>query len=96
MTSTISPSTAAALSANSWCNGLPAAAMWKITTIMPQETTASKPAIHPFTVARNPIAPMVARHGGATFQTNMFSIVKTAFEVAVTRLVNMPGIRFAK
>ena len=39
---------------------------------------------------------LVAKHGGATFQTNMFSIVKTAFDVAVTRLVNMPGIRLAK
>ena len=64
--------------------------------IMPQETTASKPAIHPLTMARNAIAPTVAKHGGATFQTNMFSIVKTAFDVAVTRLVNTPGMRLAK
>ena len=63
---------------------------------MPQETTASIAAIHTLTVARNAIAPMVAKHGGATFQTNMFSIVKTAFDVAVTRLVSMPGIRLAK
>jgi hypothetical protein len=47
-------------------------------------------------MARNPIAPTVAKQGGATFQTNMFSIVKTAFDVAVTLLVNMPGIRLAK
>ena len=70
--------------------------MWKITTIMPQEPTASTPAIHPLTMARYATAAMVAKHGGATFQTNMFSIVKTAFDVAVTRLVNMPGIRSAK
>jgi len=48
------------------------------------------------TVAISAIEPSVATHGGATFQTNMFSIVKTAFDVAVTLLVNMPGIRLAK
>src|SRR5262249_31233879 len=35
----------------------------------------------------------VAMHGGMTFQTDMFCKVKTAFEVAVMRLVNVPGIR---
>ena len=35
-------------------------------------------------------------HGGSTFQMNMFSSVYTAFEVAVIRLVNVPGIRSTK
>jgi hypothetical protein len=35
-------------------------------------------------------------HGGITFQTDMFWRVKTALEVAVIRLVNVPGIRSAK
>ena len=42
------------------------------------------------------IAATVAAHGGSTFQTNMFSPVKTALEVAVTRLVSVPGMRSAK
>ena len=37
------------------------------------------------------MAPTVAMHGGSTLQTNMFSMVKTAFDVAVIRLVNVPG-----
>ena len=35
-------------------------------------------------------------HGGITFHTNMFSTVNTAFEVAVMRLVSMPGSRSEK
>ena len=42
------------------------------------------------------IAAIVAMHGGNTFQTNMFSTVKIAFEVAVIRLVSMPGRRSEK
>ena len=42
------------------------------------------------------IAAIVAMHGGNTFQTNMFSTVKTAFDVAVIRLVSMPGRRSEK
>ena len=42
------------------------------------------------------IEPAVAMHGGNTFQTNMFSTVNTALEVAVMRLVSMPGSRSAK
>ena len=38
----------------------------------------------------------VATHGGSTFQTNMFSTVNMAFEVAVMRLVSVPGSRSAK
>ena len=41
-------------------------------------------------------AATVAAHGGRTFQTNMFSAVNTALEVAVTRLVNVPGRRSEK
>ena len=42
-------------------------------------------------MATSAIAATVATQGGSTFQMNMFSIVKTAFEVAVMRLVSMPG-----
>ncbi len=38
----------------------------------------------------------VATHGGMTFQTNIFSMEKMALEVAVMRLVSMPGKRSAK
>ncbi|GJD98887.1 hypothetical protein GMJLKIPL_0800 [Methylobacterium isbiliense] len=42
------------------------------------------------------IAPNAAAQGGITFQTNMFSAVKIAFEVAVMRLASVPGCRSAK
>ena len=42
------------------------------------------------------IAPAVATQGGNTFQTNMFSTVNTALEVAVMRLVSIPGRRSVK
>ena len=48
------------------------------------------------TVTTKPMAISVAMHGGITFQTDMFCKVKTALEVAVIRLVNVPGIRSAK
>ena len=48
------------------------------------------------TVPISTIAVMVAIHGGNTFQMNMFSTVKTAFEVAVMRLVSIPGSRSEK
>jgi hypothetical protein len=35
-------------------------------------------------------------HGGSTFQTNILSTVKTALEVAVIRLVSIPGNRSEK
>jgi hypothetical protein len=38
----------------------------------------------------------VAMQGGITFHTDMFCKVKTALDVAVTRLVNVPGMRSAK
>jgi hypothetical protein len=38
----------------------------------------------------------VAMHGGSTFQTNIFSMVKTALEVAVIRQVSIPGNRSEK
>ena len=60
------------------------------------ETMARDKAIQTLTVARKAIAPRVATQGGNTFQTNMFSMVKTAFEVAVMRLVSTPGSRLAK
>ncbi len=58
-------------------------------TIMPA-------AIGRLTVPISAIATIVAMHGGNTFHTNMFSTVKTAFEVAVIRLVSMPGSRSMK
>ena len=48
------------------------------------------------TVPIRRIAETVAMHGGNTFQTNMFSTVNTAFDVAVMRLVSMPGSRSEK
>ena len=60
----------------------------------------STPAIRPsaaaigtLTDSNKTIAPSVATQGGSTFQTNMFSMVKMAFDVAVMRLVSMPGMR---
>jgi hypothetical protein len=38
----------------------------------------------------------VAIQGGITFHTDMFCKVNTALEVAVIRLVNVPGMRSAK
>ena len=75
ITSTISPSMAAALSAKSWCNGRPAAARRNITsTIMPAST--DNPAdIGPLTVATSAMAATVATHGGSTFQMKRFSMV---------------------
>ena len=48
------------------------------------------------TVPISAIAAIVAMQGGNTFQTNMFSTVKTAFDVAVMRLVSIPGRRSEK
>src|SRR3979411_1025439 len=45
------------------------------------------------TVPISAIAAIVAMQGGSTFQTNIFSTVKTAFDVAVIRLVSIPGNR---
>ena len=58
--------------------------------------TINPPAICKLTVPINAIAAAVAMHGGITFQTNMFSTVKTAFDVAVMRLVSIPGNRSEK
>ena len=54
------------------------------------------PAIGRLIVQTSAIAATVAAQGGSTFQTNMFSAVKMAFDVAVTRLVSVPGRRSAK
>jgi hypothetical protein len=53
-------------------------------------------AIDQLTVATKTMAQTVARQGGIKFHTNMFSIVKNAFDVAVMRLVSVPGGRLAK
>src|SRR5580704_6866427 len=96
ITSTISPSTVAALSAKSWCRGRPAAARWNSATTITPATNIRTTAIDTPTVATNPIAATVAAIGGSTFQTNIFSTVNTAFDVAVTRLAKVPGNRSAK
>ncbi len=62
----------------------------------PAARMLSPAAIGALTVARNRIAPNVATQGGSTFHISMFSTVKTALEVAVIRLVSMPGSRSAK
>ena len=76
-TSVISPSTAAARLANSRCSGLPAAALRNITAITAPATATSPAAMLQLTVATKPMAHSVARHGGSTFQTSMFSMVKS-------------------
>ena len=48
------------------------------------------------TVPTKAIAQTVARHGGSTFHTSMFSTVNRALEVAVTRDVRAPGEEEAK
>jgi hypothetical protein len=48
------------------------------------------------TVTRRMIAESVATQGGRTLQTSMFSTVYEAFEVAVMRLVKVPGRRSVK
>jgi len=48
------------------------------------------------TVITKAMAMIVAMQGGMTFHTDMFCKVKTALDVAVIRLVNVPGIRSAK
>ena len=58
--------------------------------------TARPSAIGRLMVRTSAIAATVAAHGGSTFHMNMFSAVKIAFEVAVTRLVSVPGRRSAK
>ena len=66
-----------------------------VSTITPP-ATARHAAIGRLMVATKPMAASVAAQGGNTFHIVMFSTVNTAFEVAVTRLVSMPGSRSAK
>ena len=75
---------------------MPAAARRNIAITTTPPTAASVSAIGTLIVVTKAIAPTVATQGGSTFQTNMFSTVNTAFEVAVMRLVSMPGRRSAK
>ena len=95
-TSVSSPSTAAARFANSWCSGLPAAALWNIVMITSAATTTRPAAIGRLTVPTKAMAQTVAMHGGSTFHTSMFSTVNRALEVAVTREVSVPGEAAAK
>ena len=75
ITSTISPSTAAARSADSWWSGRPAAARRIIVSTTTTATKSSTADIGKLTVTTNMIAAKVATHGGSTFHTNMFSSV---------------------
>ena len=63
---------------------------------IPPATTISPPAIGGLTVPISAMAATVEIQGGNTFQTNMFSTVNTALDVAVMRLVSMPGSRSEK
>ena len=63
---------------------------------MPPAMTINPAAIGRLTVPIRQIAAIVAMTGGNTFQTNMFSTVNTALDVAVMRLVSIPGIRSEK
>ena len=67
-----------------------------MTNTMTPAMTDSPAAIGTLTVATRKIAATVATQGGSTFQTNMFSTVKTALDVAVMRLVSVPGRRSEK
>ena len=57
---------------------------------------ATVAAIGTLIVKTSAIAATVAAQGGSTFHMNMFSAVNIALEVAVTRLVSMPGSRSEK
>ena len=57
---------------------------------------ATVAAIGRLIVKTSAMAATVAAQGGSTFHMNMFSAVNMALEVAVTRLVNMPGRRSEK
>ena len=59
-------------------------------------TTTSVAAIVTSTRQIKMIAPTVATQGGSTLDMVMVSIWNVAFEVAVMRLVSVPGIRSAK
>ena len=59
-------------------------------------TSVRLAAISQLTMATKPMAQIVARQGGSTFHTSMFSTVKSALDVAVMRLVSVPGERLAK
>jgi hypothetical protein len=66
-----------------------------VTTTMPA-VAASTPAMGRLTLNIRVMAERVATQGGRTFETSMFSTVKAAFEVAVMRLVSVPGSRSVK
>ena len=63
---------------------------------MTPATMVRPAAIGTLTVNTKAIAAMVATQGGNTFHMNIFSPVNTALDVAVTRLVKVPGMRSAK
>jgi len=60
-----------------------------------QRSRSGRPPFSRLTVQLRRSPQIVAAHGGSTFQTNMFSTVKIAFDVAVMRLVKQfpAGVR---
>ena len=96
MTSTTSPSIAAALFAKSWCSGCPAAASRNMKNTITPASADSPRAIGTLTIATRKIEAAVATQGGSTFQMNRFSKVKIALEAAVIRLLSVPGLRSEK
>ena len=92
----VGASTAAALSAKSSCRGFPAAASRNIAITIPPAMTTRAADMGKLTVPIRQMAETVAIQGGRTFQINMFSTEKIAFDVAVMRLVSIPGKRSEK
>lgn len=74
ITSTSSPSTAAAELAYSWCSNRPPADRRSMIQASPPETNARVTAIAGLTTASRQTEKMIARHGGSRFQANTFSV----------------------
>ena len=70
--------------------------MRNITAITSIATMIKPAAMCRLTVPTKAIAQTVAKQGGNTFHTNMFSTVNNALAVAVTRDVSVPGEDAAK
>ena len=96
ITSTSSPSTAAALEAKLRCSGVPRRARWNTSAPSAAATPTSAPAMVGFTEPMKMIEQTTATHGGSTFQEPVFSVVNAALDVAVMRLASAPGSRSAK
>ena len=96
MTSTISPSTAAGLVGEIVVQGLAGGGQTEHRDHHGAGDDDQPADIGRLTLPNKVLSVMVAIQGGNTFQTNMFSTVKTALDVAVMRLVSIPGNRSEK